>query len=259
MLKRSIPYFILFTVDYVLLYWWFSGVTYRDPAGSLAIIIFAPAIFIANIILTILTIPINKNLTKKFFINSFAFTFMYIVKFFAAMESPTSSVDADRAELQALLPFQLPDSLQYDLILRQPEERIYHRDFNFDGRLDIAILLSSSTDGAVLETGVWLDLPKGWKYIPAIREIGTPVLLENRKIVRGFWSCCCNSEIKIIDYRWNNYKLEKISKTHIENYPLGNKVVTDSIWSQNGVNVRVYAPPAGLVDSLIEEVSLQEW
>ncbi|MCL9806566.1 hypothetical protein NAT51_13605 [Flavobacterium amniphilum] len=97
-------------------------------------------------------------------------------------------------------------------------------DYNFDGIKDIGIKNQVSNGTAIMAFHLWLSDGESFKHVPEFAEIGNPILIPRKKIVRGFSGCCAFNEMIISDYTWNKSKLNKTDELEINNYPNGNGI-----------------------------------
>jgi hypothetical protein len=94
-------------------------------------------------------------------------------------------------------------------------------DYNFDGIKDIGIKNEVSNSSTNMTFHLWLSAGNSYKYIPEFEFIGSPMIIKEKKIVRGFKACCMFNEITICDYYWQKNTLIKIRELDIRNYPSG--------------------------------------
>jgi len=98
--------------------------------------------------------------------------------------------------------------------------KIIFRDFNFDGKKDLAISCDKSLGTSIFEIKLWLNISdnKTFKYVPNFEEIGTPTIDNLNKTILGFTSCCEFQEMSLNEYFWEKDKLVLRQKTEIETY-----------------------------------------
>jgi hypothetical protein len=119
--------------------------------------------------------------------------------------------------------------------IESSDPRLMIGDYNFDNKIDLALMIDMSLGTSIIELKLWLNENDSevFHYIPNFEKIGTPTIDSLNKKIYGFNACCVFQELSLNEYRWNNNNLVLIKRTDIKRYDNKVEAVEKQFQSDN--------------------------